>query len=156
MKKYFSLKIDNITVIEPLAIQRGIKGYYKFGKADFIQKLETHPDVNEQVLILWLELPRNATRSVNTNPILDDPILYDSTPVLQPIQKFIARSIQKITDFGNWLLDYIPPLLKVVDKALESFTNLIKKLCSKRETSFKLKELKSELKKFAIQYRIDG
>ena len=64
--------------------------------------------------------------------------------------------MQKIKDFGNWFLDYIPPKPKVVDEALESFKNLIKKLYNKRDTSFQLKVSKSALKKFAIQYRIDG
>ena len=59
-----------------------------------------------------------------------------------------------IKDFGNWLLDYIPSKRKVVDEALESFKNLIKKLYNKRDTSFQLKESKSALKKCAIQYRI--
>ena len=43
----------------------------------------------------------------------------------------------------------------MVDEAVESFKNLIKKLYNKRDTSFQLKESKSALKKFAIQYRID-
>ena len=53
-KKYFSLKMDNITVVKlkTLAKQRGIKGYYKLRKAELIQKLESHPGVNEQVLNL--------------------------------------------------------------------------------------------------------
>ena len=38
----------------------------------------------------------------------------------------------------------------MVDEALESFKNLIKKLYNKRDTSFQLKESKSALKKFAI------
>ena len=58
---------------------------------------------------------------MNTSAILDDPILDDKTPVLQPTPSFIVKSIQKIKDFGNWLLDYIPPKPKVVDEALESF-----------------------------------
>ena len=58
----------------------------------------------------------------------------DNTPVLQPTPKFIAKSTQMIKDFGNWLLDYIPPKPKVVDEALESFKNLISKLYNKRET----------------------
>ena len=87
--KYCSLKMNNITVIElkALAKQSGIKGYYKLRKAELIHKLETNADVNEQVLIPGFEIPRSATRSVNTCPILDDPILDDNTPVLQPIQK---------------------------------------------------------------------
>ena len=93
---------------------------------------------------------------MNTSLILDDPILNDKTSVLQPTPNFIAKSIQKIKYFGNWLLDYIPPKPKVVDEALESFENRIKKVYNKRDTSFQLKESKSALKKFAIQYRIAG
>ena len=93
---------------------------------------------------------------MNTSAILDDPILDDTTPVLQPTPKFIPKGMQTIKDFVNWLLDYIPPKPKVVDEALESFKNLIKKLYNKRDTSFQLKESKSALKKFAIQYRIYG
>ena len=157
-KKYSSLKIDNITVIKLKAVakQLGIKDYNKLRKAELIQKLEAHPEVNEQVLIPDLEIPRNTTRSVNASAILDEPIMDDNTPVLQPMPKFVARSMQKIKDFGNWLLDYIPSKPKVVDEALESFKNLIKKLYNKRDTSLQLKESKSEQKKFAIQYRIDG
>ena len=45
--------MNNVTVIKlkTLAKQRGIKGYYKLRKAELIQKLEAHPDVNEQVLL---------------------------------------------------------------------------------------------------------
>ena len=80
-------------------------------------------------------------------------ILDDTTPALQPTPKFIAKSmllhafikdqryqryqkrskISKIKDFGNWLLDYIPPKRKEVDEALDSFKNLIKN-CTTRET----------------------
>ena len=149
--------MDNITVIKlkDIGKQRSIKGYYNLRKAELIQKCEAHPDVNQQVLIPGLEIPRNTTRSANTSAVLGDPILDDKTSVLQPTPKFIAKSKQKIKDFGKWLLDYIPPKPKVVDDAPESFKNLIKKLYKKRDTSFQLKESKSALKKFAIQYRID-
>ena len=112
--------MDNTTVmkLKTLAKQRGIKGYYELRKDELIQKLEAHPDVNEQVLIPGLEIPRNTTRSVNASAILVDLILDDKTPVLQPAQNCFAKSIEKIKDFGEWLLEYIPPKLKVVDEAL--------------------------------------
>ena len=50
----------------------------------------------------------------------------------------------------------IPPKPKVVDEAFESFTNQIKNLYNKKDTSFKLKESTSALKTFAIQYQIHG
>ena len=127
--------MNNITVIELKAIakQRGIEGYYKLRKAELIHKLEALLEVNKQVLIPGLEIPRNATRSENTSAFLDQPILYDNTPVLKPTQKFFAKSVQKIQDCWNWLLYYIPPKLKVVDEALKSLKNLIKN-CTIRET----------------------
>ena len=109
--------------------------------------MKAHPDVAEQVLIPGLEIPRKTTRSVNIRAILDDAILDDKTPILQPTPNFIAKSIQKIKNVGNWLLDYIPSKPKVVDEALESFKNLIKKLYNKRDTSFQLKESKIRIEK---------
>ena len=44
----------------------------------------------------------------------------------------------------------------MVDEAFESFTNQIKKLYNKKDTSFKLIESTSALKTFAIQYQIHG
>ena len=157
-KMYSSIKMDNTTVIKlkTLAKQYGIKCYYKLRKTQLMQKLEAGPDVNAQILIPRLEIPRNTTRSVSTSAILDDPIIDDITPVLQPAPNFIAKSIQKIKDFGEWLLDCIPPTPKVVDEAFESFKNLIKKLYNKRDTFFHLKESKCALTMFAMQYRIDG
>ena len=39
--------------------------------------------------------------------------------------------MQQIKDFGEWLLNYIPPKPKVVDKVLESFKTKIKKMCER-------------------------
>ena len=50
--------------------------------------------------------------------------------------------MQKIKDFGEWILSYIPPKPKVVDKVLESFKNKIKQIYQKIDTSFQLKESK--------------
>ena len=40
-------------------------------------------------------------------------------------KKIIAMGMQNIKDFGEWLLNYIPPKPKVVDKVLDSFKNKI-------------------------------
>ena len=49
--KFSSLKLESITVIKLKAIAKhlGVKGYNKLRKAESIHKLETHPDVIEQV-----------------------------------------------------------------------------------------------------------
>ena len=58
-------------------------------------KLETLPEVNEQVLILRLEIPRNTTRTVNTSAILDQPTLDDNTSVIHPTEKCIAKASKR-------------------------------------------------------------
>ena len=83
-----------------------------------------------------------ATRLVEqTSNIFDESIPNDPSPVLQPtpwrpsnialknkqnINNLITKGMQKIKDFGEWLLNYIPQKPKVVDKVLESFKNKIK------------------------------
>ena len=42
---------NNVIKLKDIAKLRGIKGNYKLTKAELIQKLEAHRDVNEQVLI---------------------------------------------------------------------------------------------------------
>ena len=51
--------MNNITAIELKVIVKhhGIEGYYKLRKAELIHKLETLPEVHEQVLIPGLEYP---------------------------------------------------------------------------------------------------
>ena len=44
---------------------------------------------------------------------------------MQTTKNFFTKVKQKIRDFGEWLLNYIPPKPKVVDKVFESFKNKI-------------------------------
>ena len=64
--------------------------------------------------------------------------------------------MEKIKYFGEWLLNFIPPKPKVVDKVLESFKNKIKPMSEKRDALFQPTQSKSDLKNFAIQYQIKG
>ena len=47
---------------------------------------------------------------------------------METTNNLFTKGMQNIKDFGNWLLNYMPPKPKVVDKVLESFKNKIKKL----------------------------
>ena len=116
------MKNRTVVQLKAIAKERGIRGYYKLRMADLIHALD-------------------ATRLVEQKSItFDDPISNDPTPVLQSSpwklsnimtkvkqnkKNFTAKSMQKIKDFGEWLLIYIPPKPKVVDKVLESFKNKI-------------------------------
>ena len=62
---------------------------------------------------------------------------------MQKTTNFFTLGMQKIKDFGEWLLNYIPPKPKVVDKLLESFKNKIKKIYEKRDNFFQPIQIKS-------------
>ena len=127
--------MENHTVVQLKAIakERGIRGYYKLRKAELIDTCFEATKLVEQ-----------------TSNIFDEPIPNDPTPVIQPtpwrpsnialknnqnIKNFAGKNMQKtknftmgmekMKDFGEWLLNYIPPKPKVVDKVLESFKNKI-------------------------------
>ena len=50
--------------------------------------------------------------------------------------------MQKIKDFGEWLLNYIPPKPKVVDETLESFKNQIKKTVQEERHFIQIERVK--------------
>ena len=139
-------KMENHTIVQLKAIanERGKSGYYKLRRAELIHALEAARLVEQK------------------SNIFDASIPNDPSPVLQPspwrpsnvTTKAKQNIKQKIKDFVEWLLNYIPPKQKVVDKVLESFQNKIKKMYDKRDILFQPTHSKSALKNFAIQYQI--
>ena len=141
--------MDNHTVVQLKAIakERDIRGYYKLETAELIHALE-------------------ATRLVEqTSNIFDEAIPNDPTPVLQPkpwrpsnialknkqnIKNFITKGMQKIKDFGEWLLNCIPPKPKVVDKVFESYKQKVKKHVRKEKYFVPPIQSKSALKNIVI------
>ena len=116
--------MDNYTVVQLKAIakERGARGYYKLRKAELIHAWEA------------------ARLVAHKSNIFDESIPNDPTPVLQPtpwrssnITTKVKQNIkQKIKDFGEWLLNYIPLKPKLVDKVLESFKKQNLKKFTKR------------------------
>ena len=72
--------MENYTVMQlkPIAKKRGVRGYYKLRKVELIHALETARLVEQK------------------SNIFDEPILNDSTPVLQPTPWRSSMSQRKI------------------------------------------------------------
>ena len=145
--------MENHTVVQLKAIakERGIRGYYKLRKTELIHTLEATRLVEQKSNIFNEPIPNDPT------PVLQRTHWRPSnitTKVKQNINNFFTMDVQKIRDFGEWLLNYIPPKPKVDDKVLESFKNKIKKIYEKNDSLFQPTQTKSALKNFTIQYRI--
>ena len=124
--------MENHTIVQLKAIvkERGIKGFYKFRKAELIHALEGTRLLQQKVIYFISRFQMIPLQFYNQHPGDHQNFAVKSK---QNIKNFVAKGMQKIKDFGNWLLSYISPKPKVVDKVLESFKNKIKKRM-KRET----------------------
>ena len=140
--------MENHTVVplKAIAKERGIRGYYKLRMAALIHAL-----VDQKSYIFDEPIPNDATPVLQPTPWRPSNI---TTKVKQNLKKFSNKGMQKIKDFGERLLNYIPSKPKVVNKVLESFKNKIKKIYENRDCLFQPTQTKSALKNFAIQYRI--
>ena len=114
--------------MKSIAKERGIRGYYKIRKAELIHTLEAERIVEQNSNIFDESIPNDPTPVEQPTPWRPSNVMMK---VKQNTKKFFTKSMQKMKDFGEWLLNYIPPKPKVVDKVLESFKNKIKK-CTKR------------------------
>ena len=113
-----------IVQLKLIAKDRGIKGYCKLRKAEMIHALEATRLVEQKSNIFDEQIQNDPTSILQPTPWIPSNFAVKSK---QNIKKFVTKGMQKITDFGNWLLKYIPPKPKVVDKVLESFKNKIQK-----------------------------
>ena len=129
--------MENHAIVQLKAIvkERGIKGYYKLRKAELINALEATRLIEQKSSIFDETIPNDTTpvlqptpwRSSNVATKVKQNIKHFAANNMQTTQNFFTKGMQKIKDFGNWLLNYIPSKPKVVDKVLEAFKNKIKK-----------------------------
>ena len=119
--------------LKPIAKERDIRGYYRFRKVELIHALEAERLVDQTSNGFDESIPNDPTQVLQPTPWRPSNI---TTKDKQNKKFFITKGMQKIKDFGEWLLNYIPPKPKVVDKVLESFKNKIKKMYEKRDTLF--------------------
>ena len=129
--------MNNNTVkqLKAIAKERGIKGSYKLRKAELINALEATRLVEQKSSTFYEPIPNDPTpvlqptpwRPSNVARKVKQNIKYFAGNNMQTTKNFFTKGMQKIKDFGEWFLNYIPPKPKVVDKVLESFKNKIKK-----------------------------
>ena len=123
--------MENRTVVQLKAIakERGIRGYYKLRKVELIRVLEATKLVEQKSHIFHEPIPNDPTPVLQPTPWRLSNI---TTNVKQKTKNFFTMGMQKIKDFDDWLLNYIPPNPKVVDKVLEYLKTKLKKFM-KRE-----------------------
>ena len=112
------MKNHTIVQLNAIAKERGIKGYYKLRKAELIHDLEATRLVEQKSNIFAEQIPNDPTPILQPTPWRSSNFAAKRK---QNIKNFFTKGMQKIKDFGEWLLNYIPPKPKVVDKVLESF-----------------------------------
>ena len=114
-----------VVQLKAIAKERGIRGHYKLRKAELIHALEAVRLVEQKSNVFDESIPNDRTPGLQPTPWRLSNIALKNK---QNIKHFFTMLMQKIKDFGELLLNYIPPKPKVVDTVLESFKNKIKKI----------------------------
>ena len=150
--------MENHTVVllKAIAKERGIRGCYYLRKAELIHALEATRLVEQKVTSLISQFQMIPLQFYNqylqghqiSRRKLSKMLKVLLQKNMQKTKNVFTMCIQKIRDFGEWLLNYIPPKPKVVDKVLESFKNKIKQCYEKRDSLFQPTQTKSALKNF--------
>ena len=105
--------------MKAIAKERGIRGYYKLRKAELLHVLEAARLVEQTSNIFDESIPHSSFTTITMEVIK----YHDENK--QNITNFITKGMQNIKDLDEWLLNYIPPKPKVVDKVLEPIKNKI-------------------------------
>ena len=110
--------MENHTIVQLKAIakERGIKGYYKLRKAELIHALEATRLVEQKSNIFDEQIPNDPTdilqptpwRSSNAATKVKRNIKNFAAKNMQTTHNFFTKGMQKIKDFGNWLLICMP------------------------------------------------
>jgi len=149
MYKNYRIFWDNnrngtIKELKAEAKRRGHAGYSKLNKAQLIDLVnplnEPKPKISVPVLT-----PKPVKQMERVKQYAADKIAT--------VRKYAKYKFNK---FVNWLLQYVPPKPKIIDTAFEYVKESIIDLFPKTEEPFTVKEAKSALNKFTIQYTIAG
>ena len=133
--------------LKAMAKERGLKGYSKLRKAELIQRLQIG------------EVPIVQIPSI-MNTVINDYV----KPTLIEVKKAFDWTKNKAMDLGDFInknlndrIDWAkkPSVQPSVPREKPSLSDYVKEELKER-AAFELKESKSALKKFAIQYKIDG
>ena len=103
--------------------------YYKLSKVELIHALKAARLVEQKSNIFDEPIPNDPTPGLQPTPWRSSNIALKNkqniknfaAKNIQKTNKFFTMGMQKIKDFGEWLLNYIPRKPKVVVKVLESF-----------------------------------
>ena len=125
--------------MKAIAKEHDITGYYKLRKAELIHALDATRLAEQKSIIFDETIPNDPTPVLQSTTWRPSNIAWKNkqniknfaAKNMQKTTKFFTKDMQKIKDFGEWLLNYIPPKPKGVDTVLESLKNKIKK-CMKR------------------------
>ena len=100
--------MENYTVVQLKAIvkERGVRGYYKLRNVELRHALEAARLVHKISNIFNESIPNDST-------LVLQPTSWRPSNVTTKVKQNIKR---KIKDFGEWLVNYLSPKPKVVDK----------------------------------------
>ena len=118
--------------LRSLAKQRGLKGYSRLRKAELIQLLSRTIGSGKPLVNIMDE----PVPTIGTAPLIPQSVRRGVKSLKDMTAKAATKVQQKISDFANWIMDYVPTP-KAVDSIFKSVKDKIMALYSTKQKANK-------------------
>ena len=147
---------NTVVQLRALAKERGLKGYSRLRKDDLIQVINDARPIPTPRTMRPIPAPRTLTKPVPAPRTLAKPI---PTPrvsrIKQAINTYVKPTLIGIKKAFDWIPKQALNLNSYITKNLNDLIGWAKSP-SQRKQLYELKESKSDLRKFTMQYVIEG
>ena len=148
---------NTVVQLKSMAKERGLNGYSRLRKDDLIQFInDARPIPAPRTLVKPIPTPRTLVKPIPTPRILVKPI---PTPrisrIMTAINSYVKPTLIGIKKAFDWVPKQALNLNSYITKNLNDLIGWAKRP-SQRKELYELKESKSALRKFTMQYVIEG
>ena len=154
-----ALHRNTVVQLKSMAKERGLNGYSRLRKVDLIQFINDARPIPAPRTIRPIPAPRTLVKPIPTPRTLVKPVPAPRTSrIMEAINSYVKPTLIGIKKAFDWIPKQALNLNSYITKNLNDLIGWAKRPShwKKKSSLYELKESKSALRKFTMQYTIEG